>query len=314
MLALESSEMKHKVFTIILLLLHLSCISPGVQHPYIEDDLEDGDGPLLQPLNLRLPRLLTSPASLLGPPEVNITAWLHSTAVLPCRVSNLGSGSVTWLRWPQLTVLSAGRTVFTSSRRIGLEVSGGSRWSPDYNLVISPVRAGDAGEYRCQVNTGLHQVSRVSLQVVTPEDDEGTVSALVLPDTGTITPSVSILGPSVLRARLGAQVILECVVRHRHAAAPAFFTWYVLGRPLDLATHPGGLLLSQERRDVASVSRLVLGAARLGDGGLYTCSPAGPGLGNASVTLSLITESGTIRATASILSTLLTLWMFLMSL
>ena len=31
--------------------------------------------------------------------------------------------------------------------------------------------------------------------------------------------------------------------------------------------------LSQERRDVASVSRLVLGAARLGDGGLYTCSP-----------------------------------------
>ena len=36
MLALESSEMKHKVFTIILLLLHLSCISPGVQHPYIE--------------------------------------------------------------------------------------------------------------------------------------------------------------------------------------------------------------------------------------------------------------------------------------
>ena len=78
-------------------------------------------------------------------------------------------------------------------------------------------------------------------------------------------------------------------MRHRHAAAPAFFTWYVLGRPLDLATHPGGLLLSQviilnpvkqycirlsqERRDVASVSRLVLGAARLGDGGLYTCSP-----------------------------------------
>ena len=50
------------------------------------------------------------------------------------------------------------------------------------------------------------QYQHPSLQVVTPEDDEGTVSALVLPDTGTITPSVSILGPSVLRARLGAQV------------------------------------------------------------------------------------------------------------
>ena len=160
MLALESFEMKHKVFTMTLVLLHLSCTSPG-RAP----DPDDVSGPLVQPLNYRLPRLMTSPASLIGPPELNITASLHSTAVLPCRVVNLGSSAVTWLRWPQLTVLSSGRTVFTSSRRIGLEVSPGNRWSPDYNLVISPVMAEDEGEYRCQVNTGLHQVTRVSLQV-----------------------------------------------------------------------------------------------------------------------------------------------------
>ena len=158
MLALESFEMKHKVFTMTLLLLHLSCTSP-----------EPGPGPhetpLLQPLNYRLPRLMTSPASLIGPPEVNITASLHSTAVLPCRVVNIGSSAVTWLRWPQLTVLSSGRTVFTSSRRIGLEISEATRWSPDYNLVISPVIREDEGEYRCQVNTGLQQVTRVILQV-----------------------------------------------------------------------------------------------------------------------------------------------------
>ena len=166
MLAVESFEMKHKVFTMTLLLLHLSCTSPGSPPPDL-DDLDDLEAPLLQPLNYRLPRLLTSPASLLGPPELNVTASLHSTAVLPCRVVNLGSGSVTWLRWPQLTVLSSGRTVFTSSRRIGLEVSSGSRWSPDYNLVISPVMAGDGGEYRCQVNTGAQQLTRVTLQVRT---------------------------------------------------------------------------------------------------------------------------------------------------
>ena len=158
MLALESFEMKHKVFTMTLLLLHLSCTSS-----------EPGPGPhetpLLQPLNYRLPRLMTSPASLIGPPEVNITASLHSTAVLPCRVVNIGSSAVTWLRWPQLTVLSSGRTVFTSSRRIGLEISEATRWSPDYNLVISPVIRGDEGEYRCQVNTGLQQLTRVILQV-----------------------------------------------------------------------------------------------------------------------------------------------------
>lgn len=157
MLAPESFEMKHKVFTMTLLLLHLSCTS-SEPDPAVE-------APLLQPLNYRLPVLVSSPASLVGPPELNITAALHSTAVLPCRVVNIGSSAVTWLRWPQLTVLSSGRTVFTSSRRIGLEVSEDRRWSPDYNLVISPVMAGDAGEYRCQVNTGLHQLTRVTLQV-----------------------------------------------------------------------------------------------------------------------------------------------------
>ena len=48
---------------------------------------------------------------------------------------------------------------------IGLGVTPAAQWSPDYNLVISPVMAGDEGEYRCEVNTGLHQVSRVNLQV-----------------------------------------------------------------------------------------------------------------------------------------------------
>ena len=48
MLALESFEMKHKVFTMTLLLLHLSCTSPG-QAP----DPGDVSGPLVQPLNYR---------------------------------------------------------------------------------------------------------------------------------------------------------------------------------------------------------------------------------------------------------------------
>ena len=126
------------------------------------------------------------------------------------------------------------------------------------------------------------------------------MSALVSPDTSLVPgSSVTILGPPVLRARPGASVSLECVAQHRYSAAPAFFTWYVRGRPLDLASHPGGLLLTQERRDLASVSRLVLGVARPEDGGLYTCSPAPGGRGNASVTIIVTPESASSQRSLS---------------
>ena len=144
-------------------------------------------------------------------------------------------------------------------------------------------------------------------QVVSPEDDA--VSALVSPDTSLVSgSSVTILGPPVLQARPGASVSLECVAQHRYSAAPAFFTWYVRGRPLDLTSHLGGLLLTVERRDLASVSRLVVGVARPEDSGLYTCSPAPGGWGNASVTIIVTPESASSQrslATSSLVIVIL---------
>ena len=56
-----------------------------------------------------------------------ICAGVGGTAVLPCGLDTSTPGRravVTWLRWPQLTVLSSGRTVFTSSSRV--RVGGGA--------------------------------------------------------------------------------------------------------------------------------------------------------------------------------------------
>ena len=151
-------------------------------------------------------------------------------------------------------------------------------------------------------------------QVVSPEDDA--VSALVAPDTSSASrgASVTILGPALLEVRPGASVSLECVVQHRYSAAPAYFSWFVRGRPLDLASHPGGLQITHETRDLASVSRLRLGAARPGDSGLYTCSPA-PSQGNASVTLSVMSGSGSEQRTQSSATTslVITFLAFVMS-
>ena len=144
-------------------------------------------------------------------------------------------------------------------------------------------------------------------------EDEA-VSALVAPDTSSAfsVSGVTMLGPSVLHTRPGASIKLECVVQHRYSAAPAYFTWYIMGRPLDLASHPGGLLLTSERRDLASVSRLVVGGARREDSGLYTCSPAPGGQGNASVTIIVTAESGQGQSSLSTSSLVIIFLTFLM--
>ena len=100
-------------------------------------------------------------------------------------------------------------------------------------------------------------------------------------------------------------------MQHRFSAAPAYFTWYIMGRPLDLASHSGGLLLTSERRDLASVSRLVVGGARREDSGLYTCSPAPGGQGNASVTIIVMAESASGQRRLSTSSLVIILLTFL---
>ena len=167
--------MKIKVFTTILFVQLQLCFT-NVEHQVHQH--QDEDGPRLQPLNYRLPRLPTLSPTLLGPGVINITAEVHTAVTLPCRVVNLGSGSVTWLRWPELTILSSGSTVFTSSTRVSLVQP--SPGSPDYNLRLSPVLPGDQGQYQCHVNTGYDTPVIVNLSVsVTwrPEDEAPSMSS-----------------------------------------------------------------------------------------------------------------------------------------
>ena len=160
-----ANTMKIKVFTTILFVqLQLSFTNLDREVYKQKETVDDYDGPRLQPLNYRLPRLPTQPPSLLGPDVINITAEVHAAVTLPCRVVYLGSGSVTWLRWPELTILTSGSTVFTSSTRVSLVHP--SLGSPDYNLRLSPVLASDQGQYQCQVSTGHDAPVIVNLQVI----------------------------------------------------------------------------------------------------------------------------------------------------
>ena len=118
------------------------------RHREVEDMIR------VQPLNYRLPSVPTVPPSFSSPAVTNLTVMLDTTVVLGCRVTNIGSSvSVSWLRAPQLTVLSSGPYIFSSSRRLSLLHDADS---PDYNLQISRVRMSDAGQYLCQINTQEH--------------------------------------------------------------------------------------------------------------------------------------------------------------
>lgn len=262
------------------------------------DYMGDPELPLPQPLNFRLPVLPTRPPRFLGPTSLNLTGVIGTTVVLPCRVTDLGSASLSWVRLAgpslassHLTVLSSGTTLFSSSPRLSLLHAPDS---PDWTLQIGPLLARDQGTYECQANTEPKLSRVVELSVVLP-GREGPGPPLALQGeeaAGSQRPQrTSILSPSVLHPQPGDTVTLECVVTE-HPVAPAYFTWYLLGAPLDFSQHRGGIFLQEETRTHSSSSRITLTRLQVGDSGDYTCSPAG----SANATVRVVVATRTVKS------------------
>ena len=86
------------------------------------------------------------------------------TAFLQCSLAGLASHHlVSWLRLPDMSVLSVGGLVFSSDPRLEVTVSpGGETWQ----LEIRNVTQLDAGQYQCQVNTNTRLSTVISLSVI----------------------------------------------------------------------------------------------------------------------------------------------------
>ena len=221
--------MKMKQVLLILIHLHISMLVSTPLYQYLGTSMEyEEDLPKLQPLNYRLPHIPTKPPSFLGPSFLNITAAPGTTVVLPCRVLNIGSASLSWLRRPQLTVLSSGSTLFSSSPRLRLLHFKGS---PDWTLQIGPLVAEDEGTYECQVNTEPKQSRTVQLNVMAgsqlnAQGSKGPGPALALQGDSSKRrlQKTEILAPDTMRVEEGGTATLECVVTE-HEVAPPYFTW-----------------------------------------------------------------------------------------
>ena len=226
-----------RIFPSILVLMQLSLQASTPVYRYDTFQYEE-DLPKLQPLNYRLPHIPTKPPSFLGPSFLNLTAAPGTTVVLPCRVLNIGSASLSWLRRPQLTVLSSGNTLFSSSPRLRLLHFSDS---PDWTLQIGPLVAEDNGTYECQVNTEPKQSRLVQLNVITSSNlndaaKKGPGPALALQGDPSVArlQKTEILAPDKMKVDVGGTATLECVVTE-HEVAPPYFTWSVSAKKSKLA-------------------------------------------------------------------------------
>ncbi|XP_056021122.1 hemicentin-2-like isoform X2 [Ostrea edulis] len=89
--------------------------------------------------------------------ETNVTVNAGETAILVCKVKNLGTRKVIWRKPPDVSPLTIGRYVFVNDVSMSVEHA---RESEDWKLIISGAHSNHSGEYECQVPTADKQMRK----------------------------------------------------------------------------------------------------------------------------------------------------------
>ncbi|KAJ0178851.1 hypothetical protein K1T71_005626 [Dendrolimus kikuchii] len=97
--------------------------------------------------------------------ESNVTVVVGRDATLTCKVENLHSFKVAWLRVDTQTILTIGPHVITKNHRVGV-TRGDHAWA----LNLRDVRPADGGLYMCQINTEPMITQTHHLHVLVPPD------------------------------------------------------------------------------------------------------------------------------------------------
>ena len=98
----------------------------------------------------------------------DVKGVLGKTALLNCRVKNIGNKTVSWLREHDTHLLTIGRLTYTSDTRFKAIHR---LFSEDYLLQIKPTSYNDSGEYACQISTTPPNSLIVTLTVAEPRTE-----------------------------------------------------------------------------------------------------------------------------------------------
>ncbi|KAL4713261.1 hypothetical protein ACJJTC_018609 [Scirpophaga incertulas] len=105
-------------------------------------------------------------------PGSNVTVAVGRDAALTCRVDNLQTFKVAWLRVDTQTILTIAGHVITKNHRISVNHGDGA-----WTLGLKDVGSSDGGRYMCQVNTEPMMSQTHQLQVVVPPDIDDEASS-----------------------------------------------------------------------------------------------------------------------------------------
>ena len=96
----------------------------------------------------------------------NVNGVLGKTAMLNCRVKNIGNKTVSWLRHQDTHLLTIGRLTYTSDMRFKAIHK---LYSEDYMLQIKPAKQSDSGKYACQISTTPPNSHIIMLTIAEPK-------------------------------------------------------------------------------------------------------------------------------------------------
>ncbi|TRY67597.1 hypothetical protein TCAL_05961 [Tigriopus californicus] len=179
----------------------------------------------------------------------NVTAVLDKTAILNCRVKDVGNKTVSWVRYSDTHLLTIGRLTYTSDLRFKAIHK---MFSEDYLLQIKPVTHRDAGQYQCQISTTPPTSHTVTLSVAEPK--------------------TSILGGPDIHLKEGSTMNLTCVIEDS-PEPPSYIFWRHNDAIISYDSPRGGVSVITEKGDTTA-SFLVVQHTKPSDSGTYSCSPS----------------------------------------
>jgi len=176
----------------------------------------------------------------------NVTAILGKAAILNCRVEGVGNNTVSWIRYKDTHLLTAGRYTYTTDQRFRAIHK---LLSKDYLLQILPVMVSDGGVYECQISSTPVMSHHVYLTVAEPYTE--------------------ILGGPDIYLEEGFTMNLTCIVRES-PEPPQYIFWYQNEQPISYSSPRGGISQITEKGHTTA-SFLLIQQARVMDSGSYAC-------------------------------------------
>lgn len=172
---------------------------------------------------------------------------LGRTAILVCKVRNLGDRAVSWIRQRDLHILTVGETSYTNDLKFFPTHPPGS---DEWNLRVRSPGLRDSGSYECQVNTEPKKSRLFHLDVVISK--------------------AKIHGDRDLFVQEGSDLNLTCTALST-PEPPDTVVWRHNNLDLGMSTRGGIAIVTEKRR---RASNIMIARAVSSDSGNYSCSPS----------------------------------------